>query len=138
MEGLFQDGRRLEFRVVFDLVGGDDDHRRVTAAGTEPAQPLTPVHARHGQVEDDQEDIGILLDERNGLLPVGRGQHLEAVRRQQVAVRSQKLGIVVNHKQLPQLERSSPGSDAHKFSGDCKWRAQPGRQKAERPERLEG
>src|ERR1043165_9569123 len=71
------------------------------------------VHAGHGQVEDPQEDVGVLLDERDGLLAVGRGQHLETVRRQQIAIRGQKLRIVVDDQKLPQFELFSTRSYRH-------------------------
>src|SRR3954462_1507640 len=57
-EGLLEDHGGLELGIVgLELVGGDDDHRRLGAALAEPAQPLTAVHARHGDIEDDEQDI---------------------------------------------------------------------------------
>src|SRR3954470_18165472 len=71
------DGGFEVFVGRFEFVGRDHDDRRFLAVAAKPAQPLAAVHARHGQIEDDQEDVGILLDDRNGVLPVAGGEYLE-------------------------------------------------------------
>ena len=56
--------RRVGSSLYAEMMMTGDSLRRAA----EPAQPLAAVHARHGQVEDDQQDVGVLLDDGDRVL----------------------------------------------------------------------
>ena len=72
VERLLEDHRRLQVEVVrLELVRRDHDDGELLPAAAEPPQPFAAIHFRHLQVEDDEEDVGVVLDERDGLLAAG-------------------------------------------------------------------
>jgi len=101
VKGLFQEDRGAEICIpIREFVGGDDDDGQLGVAFVEPSEPFPSVHGRHHQVENDQHDVGIFFHERDGFLAVFGHQHFEAVGDEQVAVRGQKLRVVIDDEKL--------------------------------------
>src|ERR1051326_2221552 len=117
VERLLEDDRRLEVFVRgLEFVAGDDDDGRLFALRAEPAQPFAAVHARHGEIEDDELNVGIGFDERDGLLTVECDEDFEAIRSQQFPVVTDELLVVVDDEQLAELERSSARANQFGYS----------------------
>ena len=73
---------------------------------------------------------GLFFDDGDRLLAVGRGQHFEPVRGKQIAIRRQKLRVVVDHQQLSQFEGSSSGSNRSTAASQTKTVLKRGREAA--------
>ena len=70
-------GERLS-RVPRILRGGDHDDRQLRAGAAEFGESAQTVHSRHGDVQDDDVEIGVRRDERKRSLGVPDLQNVRA------------------------------------------------------------
>ena len=91
---------------VRELGPGREEHHRDVLGVAELELPadLVPVHARHGDVEQDE--VGVLREgDLEALLSAGGREHLEAVGLEHGGDRRREIGVVVDHQYAEPLVR---------------------------------
>ena len=96
------EARRAAVEALADgggiVAGGDDHHRHLGVLRAQVEEPRHPVHARHGEVEQDEVDLARRRQPVGQLVERARLQHLGIGERraQRLAQRPAKQGMVID------------------------------------------